>query len=282
METDKYLPEVTVDVLVIGGCSAGNYFAVLVLLDIKCDNILLQSPLGSNRVFIKMSDFGFAKKEDKISEQTYLAGTIPYITPELFKKPRIATQKSDMYSIGITFYRIITHSYPVNKNTFDDQKKKIATMSCIERPSELQDDIQWDLLSKLLEFDPDKRITAAQAIQHPYFTSSEAIADISQEQYDLAQQAAMLQSKQGINITKYDTNPMYIVSESVLKQFIIEYSMLHPPLEQTENESEPENEAGQINYGQEGFLSVFEEKQNESNNHITSSIALQALSFLAE
>ncbi|KAA6403742.1 MAG: hypothetical protein EZS28_000738 [Streblomastix strix] len=50
----------------------------LIHRDIKCDNILLHSPPGSGRVYVKISDFGLAKKEDFSNEQTYLAGTIPY------------------------------------------------------------------------------------------------------------------------------------------------------------------------------------------------------------
>ncbi|KAA6391569.1 MAG: hypothetical protein EZS28_012905 [Streblomastix strix] len=49
------------------------------LIDIKCDNILLHSPPGSGRVHIKMSDFGLAKQEDLINEQIYVAGTLPYM-----------------------------------------------------------------------------------------------------------------------------------------------------------------------------------------------------------
>ncbi|KAA6368401.1 MAG: hypothetical protein EZS28_036072, partial [Streblomastix strix] len=53
--------------------------AGLIHRDIKCDNILLHSPPGSGRVYAKISDFGFAKKEEMTSEQTYLAGTIPFM-----------------------------------------------------------------------------------------------------------------------------------------------------------------------------------------------------------
>ncbi|KAA6353660.1 MAG: hypothetical protein EZS28_050813, partial [Streblomastix strix] len=51
----------------------------LVHRDIKCDNILLHCPPGTRRVYAKISDFGFAKKEDSKHEQTYLAGTLPYM-----------------------------------------------------------------------------------------------------------------------------------------------------------------------------------------------------------
>ncbi|KAA6390713.1 MAG: putative serine threonine protein kinase [Streblomastix strix] len=160
--------------------------AGLVHRDIKCDNILLNSPPGSGRVHIKISDFGFAKKVDLNVAQTYTAGTVPYMGPELFKKPIRLTQKVDIYALGITFYKLITHKYPVNEGNFKEQGKKMVLLKSIGRPSEIKDNLLWNLLSKLLEFDPDKRISAAEALQHPYFTSSEALADISPEQQELA------------------------------------------------------------------------------------------------
>ncbi|KAA6384785.1 MAG: putative serine/threonine-protein kinase ATG1a [Streblomastix strix] len=145
--------------------------------DIKCDNILLHNPPGSQIIHAKISDFGFAKKEDLINEQTYFAGTLPYMGPELFRLPLIVTQKVDIYALGITFYKLITHKYPVNEGNIKEQQKKMTQMKVIERPSEIKDDILWDLLSKMLEFNPNKRITADQALQHPFFTSPEAIGN---------------------------------------------------------------------------------------------------------
>ncbi|KAA6355454.1 MAG: hypothetical protein EZS28_049019, partial [Streblomastix strix] len=94
----------------------------LVHRDIKCDNILLHSPPGSGRVLAKVSDFGFAKQVDLNNKQTYLAGTIPFMSPEQFHENPIITQKVDIYALGITFYKLITHKYPVNEN-FKEQKK---------------------------------------------------------------------------------------------------------------------------------------------------------------
>ncbi|KAA6379718.1 MAG: putative Serine/threonine-protein kinase STE20 [Streblomastix strix] len=189
----------------------------LVHRDIKCDNILLHSPPGSGHVHVKISDFGFAKKVDLNNKQTYLAGTIPFMSPEQFLENPIITQKVDIYALGITFYKLITHKYPVNERNLKEQGKKMSQLKSINRPSEMKDNLLLDLLSRLLEFDPNKRITATEALQHPYFTSPEALADISKEQQDLASLAAVAELKGDSSITEFDKDPTFIVSESVIK-----------------------------------------------------------------
>ncbi|KAA6392838.1 MAG: putative Hsp70 family protein with protein kinase domain [Streblomastix strix] len=178
--------------------------------DIKCDNILLHSPPGSGRVYVKISDFGFAKKEDTINVQTYIAGTIPFMAPELFKLPTIISQKVDMYAIGVIFYKLITHEYPVDYPNVKLQGKALRDMPKIERLQKFENDILWDLLSKLLEFDPIERITAAEALQHSFFTSLQEFDDISPEQQDLALQAAAAELEGNENITEFDKDPTFI------------------------------------------------------------------------
>ncbi|KAA6370958.1 MAG: hypothetical protein EZS28_033515 [Streblomastix strix] len=84
----------------------------------------------------------------------------------------------------------------------------MAQLKCIDRPSEIIDDMLWDLLQCMLEFDPNKRITAAEALQHPYFTSPEAKIDISLEQHISATWAKQKETK---NITEFDTDPSFII-----------------------------------------------------------------------
>ncbi|KAA6377248.1 MAG: hypothetical protein EZS28_027226 [Streblomastix strix] len=183
--------------------------------DIKCDNVLLHSPPGSGRVYIKISDFGFAKKEDiQVNKHIQL---------EIFKVPLILTQKVDIYALGITFYKLITHKYPVNERNVKEQGKKMIQLKSIDRPSEIKDNLLWDLISNLLEFDPNKRITAAEALQHPYFTSPEAFSDISKEQQDLASLASVAELEGDSNITQFDKDPTFIVEEKIINQFIINY-----------------------------------------------------------
>ncbi|KAA6390586.1 MAG: putative serine/threonine protein kinase [Streblomastix strix] len=195
--------------------------ADLVHRDIKCDNILLHSPPGSGRVYAKISDFGFAKKVDLINKQTYLAGTIPFMSPEQFLDNPVITQKVDIYALGITFYKLITHKYPVNERNIKEQAKKMTQLKSIKRPQTIKDDLLWALLSRMLEFDPNKRITATQALQHPYFTSPEAVVDISKEQMQLVGLAIIKQALGDSTITQFDKDPTFIKNNYKLREIYL-------------------------------------------------------------
>ncbi|KAA6377927.1 MAG: hypothetical protein EZS28_026546, partial [Streblomastix strix] len=179
---------------------------------------LVHSPPNSRRVYAKIADFGFSKKEEELSGITYAAGTIPYMAPEMFKKPLIITQKVDIYAVGITFNYIVAHDYPVKYSSFTDQSLVINEMPRIERPTEIQDNILWDLLSQLLEFDPTKRLTAAEALHHSFFIGKQAIIDISQLQIELAKKANIIKHYRNWKITEYDLNPSFIIPETEIRK----------------------------------------------------------------
>ncbi|KAA6374477.1 MAG: putative serine/threonine protein kinase [Streblomastix strix] len=193
--------------------------AGLVHRDIKCDNILLHCPPGSGRVYAKLSDFGFAKKEDLEGGNTYSVGTYPFMAPELFQIPVISTQKVDIYAVGITFYRLLTNDYPIKGNIPDDYFRKMTQQMYIKRPPGITDDHLWNLISQMLDFNPDRRITATEALKHEYFTSSEAISDISPEQQELATKATELKEKGDKTISEYDINPTFIMPETVISNY---------------------------------------------------------------
>ncbi|KAA6386491.1 MAG: hypothetical protein EZS28_017982 [Streblomastix strix] len=195
-------------------------------VDIKLENILLHSPPGSGRVYAKISDYGFTqllgysmtKRRDVTNDPTQLKGSRPYMAPELFQGQVKLTQKIDVYALGVTFYVMIVHRFPLNQPTFQEQKRKLAQMNAITRPQEIKDDLLWNLLSKMLEFDPEKRITSDEAMHHPYFTGPQAIADFSPEQLQLVQQAKQAKEIGDKSITEYDMDPYFTVAESEIKK----------------------------------------------------------------
>ncbi|KAA6380596.1 MAG: hypothetical protein EZS28_023878, partial [Streblomastix strix] len=206
-------------------------------MDIKLENILLHSPNDSGRVHAKISDFGFAKVlgylipkgRDVTNDPTQLKGSRPYMAPELYKGQIQLTQKIDVYALGVTFYVMITHKFPLNQPTFQEQKIKLAQIKGFNRPSEIKDDLLWDLLQKMLEFDPEKRITIDEAMHHPYFTGPQAISEFSPEQMKLVQQAKQAKENGDESITEYDMDPYFTVAESEIKKFILEDIRLKQP-----------------------------------------------------
>lgn len=79
--------------------------------DIKLENALIAS-IGP-KIGVKLCDFGFAKKVD---DKVELGGTPPYCAPEIFDD-HPHTLKSDIYSLGFTYWEIIN-----GKKAFSDDK----------------------------------------------------------------------------------------------------------------------------------------------------------------
>ncbi|KAA6393306.1 MAG: hypothetical protein EZS28_011166 [Streblomastix strix] len=77
----------------------------------------------------------------------------------------------------------------------------------IERHANITDDLIWDLLMKLLDFDPKTRISALEAFQHQFFTSPQIIAQIPLESKCIEEKALQMDEDW---ITKYDMNPSSI------------------------------------------------------------------------
>lgn len=90
--------------------------------DIKPANILVTNKDSSMQ--IKLTDFGLAKdkKDAKISRISFQAGTDEYSSPQQLEDARYADERDDIYSIGKTFYEMLTGK--IFKN--DEPYKEIA------------------------------------------------------------------------------------------------------------------------------------------------------------
>ncbi|KAA6376126.1 MAG: putative STE family protein kinase [Streblomastix strix] len=169
--------------------------------DIKGQNILLHSPTGSGRIVLKIADFGLVKaqKEPQKSTVMSVAGTLPYMASELIFESEDeedgqvkADEKIDVWASGITLIR----------------------------PKSLNDDLLWDLLMKLLAFDRKQRISASDALRHPFFTSQKAINEISPQAIQLANQAQMAQQQGDKSMTRFDTEASLQLPYTDVQQFL--------------------------------------------------------------
>ncbi len=78
--------------------------------DIKASNILLNA---DNKVFL--TDFGIARISTDTTQLTStgdVLGTVDYVAPELFEEYHPADARSDLYSLGVLLYEMVTGRLP--------------------------------------------------------------------------------------------------------------------------------------------------------------------------
>jgi TolB-like protein/thioredoxin-like negative regulator of GroEL len=90
--------------------------AGLIHRDVKAQNVMLAD---DGRVVLM--DFGTGRELTEDSE-TSAAGTPLYLAPEVLAG-ETATVLSDIYSMGVLFYRLLTRSYPVRANGLADLRR---------------------------------------------------------------------------------------------------------------------------------------------------------------
>ncbi|OMJ87077.1 hypothetical protein SteCoe_11322 [Stentor coeruleus] len=133
--------------------------------DIKPENIFM---VDSESYDLKLADFGNSCMLSKSGHTSGCFGSAYYLAPEVLKG--IYNCKVDIWSCGILLYALLTGKAPYKT------KDKIQIKKCVlESPFQIEDakvsmlseDVQ-DLMKKMLSIDPKKRISAKNALEHPW------------------------------------------------------------------------------------------------------------------
>ncbi|KAF2457205.1 kinase-like domain-containing protein [Lineolata rhizophorae] len=135
--------------------------------DIKPDNCLI-----TQDDVLKIVDFGVSEMFEKESEMSTSksAGSPAFMPPELCvaKHGNVSGKAADIWSMGVTLYCLRFGRIPFEKTSVLELYDSIRSDNVeIEPPS---DDDFRDLMQKLLEKDPSKRIKMAELREHPWVT----------------------------------------------------------------------------------------------------------------
>lgn len=162
--------------------------------DIKPNNILATEDCD-----IVLCDLGFAREVEQMGLMTEYVVTRVYRAPEIILCPRHYTEQADIWAIGCTFFELMTKHILFKANSYrdlivqiikllgsptdrdlqfieNDSAKKFVRDQGFFPPGNL--DIRLNaypnpeavnLLKQCLTFDPKRRISAEDALKHPYF-----------------------------------------------------------------------------------------------------------------
>ena len=142
--------------------------------DLKLENILIHEiekskTTGEDLFNIKIIDFGTARIFDKKRNPQSIVGSSYYIAPEVLRQKY--NKECDLWSVGVILYMFIVGHAP-----FDGCDDDEITTN-IQRGVYRKNDRRWikaskevkDLIQKLLTYRPSQRLSAIQALNHPWF-----------------------------------------------------------------------------------------------------------------
>ncbi|XP_041755165.2 serine/threonine-protein kinase ULK3 isoform X1 [Coregonus clupeaformis] len=131
-------------------------------LDLKPQNILLSGSV------LKLADFGFASYMSPWDEQSALRGSPLYMAPEMVCR-RQYDSRVDLWSVGVILYETLFGRAPFASRSYAELEEKIRSDKPIELPVGARVSRNCrDLLLRLLDRDPDTRLTFTQFFSHPW------------------------------------------------------------------------------------------------------------------
>ena len=130
--------------------------------DIKPENVLLASGMQA-----KLTDFGWSNYMQGEYKRTTVCGTPIYLAPEMINNMG-HDEKVDIWCIGVLLFELMTGVQPWKGNDVNTVKMNILRLK-INWPKNM-DRKAGDLISRILKYNPDERISLENMLRHPFFT----------------------------------------------------------------------------------------------------------------
>ncbi|KFP09169.1 Calcium/calmodulin-dependent protein kinase type II subunit alpha, partial [Egretta garzetta] len=150
--------------------------------DLKPENLLLASKLKGAAV--KLADFGLAIEVEGDQQAWFgFAGTPGYLSPEVLRKDPYG-KAVDLWACGVILY-ILLVGYPPFWDEDQHRLYQQIKAGAYDFPSPEWDTVTpeaKDLINKMLTINPSKRITAAEALKHPWISHRATVASCMHRQ----------------------------------------------------------------------------------------------------
>jgi serine/threonine protein kinase len=138
--------------------------------DLKPENLLFRTPEDNADLLI--ADFGLSRimDEEQFHVLTTTCGTPGYMAPEIFKKTGHG-KPVDLWALGVITYFLLCGYTPFDRDSDFEEMQAILNADYSFTPVEYWRGVSEggkDFIRRCLTIDPAKRMTAHEALQHPF------------------------------------------------------------------------------------------------------------------
>lgn len=144
--------------------------------DLKPENLLFRTPEDNADLLI--ADFGLSRimDEEQFHVLTTTCGTPGYMAPEIFKKTGHG-KPVDMWALGVITYFLLCGYTPFDRDSDFEEMQAILGADYSFTPVEYWRGVSADakdFVARCLTVDQSRRITAHEALQHPFVDAARA------------------------------------------------------------------------------------------------------------
>ena len=127
--------------------------------DLKPANLFLTHGADGNAL-VKVLDFGIAKAttgELQLTRTQSVMGSPGYMSPEQMRSSRTTDARSDIWSIGVILYQMVTGTVPFDAETFTELVVRVTTEPPTPLPANRLPPAFAAAINRCLEKDPNRR-----------------------------------------------------------------------------------------------------------------------------
>ncbi|KAG9792295.1 Ca/Cm-dependent protein kinase B, partial [Aureobasidium melanogenum] len=242
--------------------------------DLKPENLLFRTPEDNADLLI--ADFGLSRimDEEQFHVLTTTCGTPGYMAPEIFKKTGHG-KPVDIWAIGVITYFLLCGYTPFDRESNLEEMQAILAADYSFTPEEYWRNVSQtarDFIDRCLTIDPRARMTAHQALQHPWIkpedpTSPEKGAEEGQDLLPTVKKNfnARRTLHKAIDTVRA-INKLREAGGLMAGQMDGAMSVDPKPKSEIVNGSKVLNDQGQVIHGEEARGPVTSQQQSEAND----------------
>ena len=138
--------------------------------DLKLENIMLARKCEKGPLSVKLIDFGISTKVGQHHRlQSTSVGTPGWLSPEIIAK-KTYDQSVDMWALGIATYVLLVGVLPFDEPLLNSSYGLKTDFSVDYRSAWHVSSDGCDFISRLIAKNPSDRLTASQALKHPWLS----------------------------------------------------------------------------------------------------------------